>query len=46
MDASDGQVYRSPDDDRAFDIAIHDDQLVVDAEAKDYTFEVLREGYV
>jgi len=28
------------------DIAIQDDQLVVDGEPKDYTFEVLREGYV
>ena len=46
MDASDGQVYRALVDDRASDIAIQDDQLVVDGEAKDYTFEVLREGYV
>ncbi len=46
MDATDGQVYRALVDDRAFDIAIQDDQLVVDGEAKDYTFEVIREGYV
>ncbi|WP_263788402.1 biotin/lipoyl-containing protein [Salinibacter grassmerensis] len=46
MDASDGQVYRALVDDRAFDVAIQDDQLVVDGEAKDYTFEVLRDGYV
>jgi len=45
MDASDGQVYRALVDDRAFDIAIQDDQLVVDGEAKEYTFEVSREGY-
>jgi len=46
MDASDGQVYRALVDDRAFDIAIQDNQLVVDGDTKDYTFEVLREGYV
>lgn len=46
MDASDGQVYRALVDDRAFDIAIQDDRLVVDGNPKDYTFEVLREGYV
>lgn len=46
MDASDGHVYRALVDDRAFDIAIQDDQLVVDGEPRDYTFEVLREGYV
>ena len=46
MDDPDGQVYRALVDDRAFDIAIQDDQLVVDGEAKDYTFEVLRDGYV
>ncbi|MFB6098853.1 MAG: biotin/lipoyl-containing protein [Salinibacter sp.] len=46
MDAPDGQVYRALVDDRAFDIAIQDDQLLVDGEAKDYAFEVLREGYV
>ncbi|MFB6274466.1 MAG: biotin/lipoyl-containing protein [Salinibacter sp.] len=46
MDSSEGQVYRALVDDREFDIAIQDEQLVVDGEAKDYTFEVLREGYV
>ena len=46
MDAPDGQVYRALVDDHAFDIAIQDDQLVVDGEVKDYTFQVLREGYV
>ena len=47
MDApEDGQIYRALIDERTFDIAIQDDQLVVDGEAKDYTFEVLREGYV
>jgi len=46
MDAPDGQVYRALVDDREFDIALQDDQLVVDGERKDYTFEVLREGYV
>ena len=46
MDAPDGQVYRALVDDREFDITIQDNQLVVNGEAKDYTFEVLREGYV
>ncbi|PSQ70068.1 MAG: acetyl-CoA carboxylase biotin carboxyl carrier protein subunit [Bacteroidetes bacterium QH_1_64_81] len=46
MDAPDGQVYRALVDDREFDITIQDNQLVVNGQAKDYTFEVLREGYV
>lgn len=46
MDALDDPVYRALVDDRAFDITIQDDQMIVDGEAKDYTFEVLREGYV
>jgi pyruvate carboxylase subunit B len=46
VDAPDGQVYRALVDDHEFDIAIQDDQLVVDGEVKDYTFQVLREGYV
>ncbi|PSQ87850.1 MAG: hypothetical protein BRD42_00705 [Bacteroidetes bacterium QS_3_64_15] len=46
MDASDGQVYRALVNDREFDITLEDNQLVVNGEAKDYTFEVLREGYV
>jgi pyruvate carboxylase subunit B len=46
MNPQDGQVYRALVDDREYDIAIQDDQLVVDGEPKDYTFEVLREGYV
>ena len=46
MNSQDGQVYRALVDDREYDIAIQDDRLVVDGEPKDYTFEVLREGYV
>lgn len=46
MDASDGQVYRALVNDRAFDVTVQDDQLIVDGEVKDYTFEVLRDGYV
>lgn len=46
MDDTDSQVYRALVEDQTFDITIEDDQLIVDGEAKDYTFEVLREGYV
>lgn len=46
MKESDGQVYRALVDDRAFDVTIHEDRLVVDGESKDFTFEVLRDGYV
>lgn len=46
MDASDDPLYRALVDDRAFDVTIQDDQLIVDGEPRDYTFEVLREGYV
>jgi biotin carboxyl carrier protein len=46
MESSEGQVYRALVDDREFDIAIQDDQLIVDGAPTDYTFEVLRDGYV
>jgi len=38
--------YRALVGDRSFDIEIEDDQLIVDGNRMDYTFEVLREGYV
>lgn len=38
--------YRALVGDRSFDISFGDDQVIVDGEAKSYTFEVLREGYV
>lgn len=41
-----GQTYRALVGDRAFDITIEDDQLIVGGEPRDYTFEVLRDGYV
>ena len=46
MDDADGPVYRALVGDRAFDVTIQDDQLIVDGEPTDYTFEVLRDGYV
>lgn len=46
MDDTDGQVYRALVGDRAFDVTIRDDQLIVNGTPKDYTFEVLRDGYV
>lgn len=42
----DGQTYRALVGDQEFDITLEEGQLVVDGEAKDYTFEVLRDGYV
>lgn len=42
----DGQTYRALVGDHEFDITIEDDQLVVDGEEKEYTFNVLRDGYV
>jgi len=44
--AADGTPYRALVDDRTFDIELHDDRLTVDGETMDYTFAVLREGYV
>lgn len=46
MDDADGPVYRALVGDRAFDVTIQDDQLIVDGEPMEYTFEVLRDGYV
>ena len=46
MDDADGLVHRALVGDRAFDVTIQDDQLIVDGEPTDYTFEVLRDGYV
>ncbi len=46
MDDADGSVYRALVGDRAFDVTIQDDQLIVDGAPTDYTFEVLRDGYV
>jgi hypothetical protein len=37
----DGHVYRALVDGRTFDVAIRDAQLIVNGEAKDYTFKVL-----
>lgn len=45
MDA-DGTPYRALVGDHTFDIELRDGQLIVDGETTDYTFEVLREGYV
>ena len=42
----DDPQYRALVGDRSFDITVADDQLVVDGEPLEYTFEVLREGYV
>jgi biotin carboxyl carrier protein len=46
MDDTDGQVYRALVGDHAFDVTVQDEQLVVEGEPMDYTFEVLRDGYV
>ncbi len=46
MDDTDGQVYRALVDGRTFDITVQNDQLIVEGEPTDYTFEVLRDGYV
>lgn len=46
MDMTDEQVYRALVNGRTFDVTIQEGRLVVDGESKDYTFEVLREGYV
>ena len=42
----DAPSYRAVVGDRTFDVSIEDDQLIVDGEAKPFTFEVLRDGYV
>lgn len=42
----DGSSYRALVGDRTFDIEIEDGQILVDGEPADYSFEVLREGYV
>ena len=42
----DAPSYRAVVGDRTFDISIEDEQLTVDGEAKPFTFEVLRDGYV
>ena len=42
----DAPSYRAVVGDRTFDVSIEEDQLIVDGEAKSFTFEVLREGYV
>lgn len=42
----DGQTYRALVGDHDFDITIEDGQLIVDGEVKEYTFQVLRDGYV
>lgn len=39
-------TYRAVINDRTFDITIEDGQLIVDGEPRDYSFEVLRDGYV
>lgn len=42
----DDAQYRALVGDRTFDITVADDRLVVDGEPMEYTFEILREGYV
>lgn len=46
MNDTDGQTYRALVRERTFDVTVQDGQLVVDGEPTDYTFEVLRDGYV
>lgn len=46
MKDSDGQVYRALVGDRVFDITIQEDQLIVDGAPKEYTLEVLGDGYL
>ncbi len=38
--------YRAIVGDRSFDLSFEEDYVVVDGEAKPYSFEVLRDGYV
>jgi pyruvate carboxylase subunit B len=40
------QTFRALVGDRSYDFTFEDGQLFVDGEPKDYTFEVLRKGYV
>jgi pyruvate carboxylase subunit B len=42
----DDAQYRALVGDRTFDITVADDHLVVDGESLDYTFSMLRDGYV
>lgn len=42
----DGSVYRALVGDRGFDVTVQEGQLIVDGEAKSYSLEVLRDGYV
>lgn len=37
--------YRAITDDRSFDFTFEDDHVLVDGEAKPYSFEILRDGY-
>jgi pyruvate carboxylase subunit B len=38
--------YRAVVNDRSFDLSFEEDHVLVDGEAKPYSFEVLRDGYV